>query len=195
MANIDAPFGFRLIGRLGQGPMSGGLTQRKIKDDDSTNIFFGDPVRTLATGYINRGAAGVTSGVTVGIFVGCKFFSTAFQTMRWSPFWPGSGNTGDVTAYIIDDPAATFEVQASGSSAIGFADIGQSVDFALGTGNTKSGLSGASADQGTLGVEATKPFRVLGLVEGVGNGTDHSSQFNRIVVGWNDQFLRQFDGI
>lgn len=194
MANVNAPFGFAPIGRLDGSPMSGKLTVRKIANADSTAIYRGDPVASIATGYITRGAAGNTSHTITGIFMGCQYLSTAIGYTRWSPYWPGSGATGDITAYIVDDPMATFAVQSSGT-AITLADIGANIDFTLGTGSTLTGQSGASADQGTLATTATHPFRVIDTITGVGPGSDAASSYNRIVVCWNDQFYRQLAGL
>ena len=126
--------------------------------------------------------------------MGCKYLSTALGYTRWSAYYPGSDAAADVEAYICDDPQATFMVQSSGT-AIGLADIGINADFTLGTGSTRTGQSGASLDQGTLADTATLPFRVISLVEGVGPGADITTSYNRVIVCWNDQFLRQMTGI
>src|SRR5215813_7616891 len=99
MANVNAPFGFRPIRRLDGAPYTGGFSQLKVANGDSNAL--------------NR-----------GIFIGCHYLSTALGYNIWSNYWPGSGATGDVDAFIIDDPFVVYEVQGSTSTAIGFADIG-----------------------------------------------------------------------
>lgn len=188
MANTNAPFGFMPMGNRG-GSSAFHVTTRKIKSDYSTAIYKGDPVEVLSTGYIARGAAGETGHLTLGIFLGCKYLSTAFGYMKWSPYYPGSDAAADVEAFICDDPNAMFLVQSSGT-AITMADLGQNIDYTLGTGSTRTGLSGASVDQSTLNTTATLPFRVVDIVGGVGDGFDSSSSYNRVIVAWNDQFYR-----
>jgi hypothetical protein len=194
MANTNAPNGFSPIGRLDGAAWTGKTTERKIAAAYGTKIYRGDPVEVLNTGYIARGAAGETGHLTAGIFMGCNYFSTSYGSWRWSWRWPAADTAIDAIACIIDDPNVLFEVQSSGT-AITLADIGQNADYALGTGNDTSGQSGASLDQGTLGVTTTLPFRITGLLPGVGNGSDHTASYNRVIVCWNDQFYRQMAGI
>ncbi len=130
-----------------------------------------------------------------GIFYGCKYLSTSQKRTVWSNYWPGSDATGDVTAYICDDPNAQFIVQssdASGTAAIGFANIGEYINIAVGTGNTANGLSGMTVDQDTLATTVTLPFRIVGLVEdppGV-NGTDITTEYNQVIVAFNNASTR-----
>ena len=100
MANTFAPFGFRPIMNADGSAWTGNQTLRKIVATSSTALFYGDLVAQLATGYITVGAASATTAL--GIFVGCRYVPTAFGYMRWSNWWPGSGqNTaaGDIDAY------------------------------------------------------------------------------------------------
>ena len=153
-----------------------------------------------------------------GIFVGCKYLSVAQKRTTWSNYWPGSdANTAAaVTAYVIDDSNAQFNVQTANSNttatAVGFASTGNNIGFAIGTGNTANGLSGAYADQYTLtanspvGAASNQllPFRIIGPLnytpDGSNplqsiNGNDFTSAFNRIVVAFNNAALKQFSGI
>lgn len=181
MANTNTPFGFKQYRGLGSAPTYE-QSVRLIKSDNTTAIYFGDPVKSLNTGYIDRGTA---TGAIAGIFAGCKYLSTSQKRTVWSNYWPGSDAASDVEAYIINDPNAQFVVQAGGT-AITLADIGANIDFALGTGNSATGISGAYATGAatTIGL----PFRVVGLVtEPPGaNGTDATSAYNQIIVGFNN---------
>lgn len=196
MANTNAPFGFQLAGFLDGRSGSLGQQTRLIANADSTAVYSGDPVTSLSTGYVTRSTAGTTQ--IAGIFIGCTYLNTALGRTVWSPSWPGSGATGDVTAYVVTDPQAVFKVQAGGSStAIGLADINTNVNFALGTPNTTSGQSGAYADQTTLSAATTTlPFRVVGLVQAPpgANGTDITSGYNQILVAFNFQDFRVTTG-
>jgi hypothetical protein len=196
MANTNAPFGFQLAGFLDGRSGSLGQQTRLIANADTNAVYSGDPVTSLSTGYVTRSTAGTTQ--IAGIFIGCTYLNTALGRTVWSPSWPGSGATGDVTAYVVTDPQAVFKVQAGGSStAIGLADINTNVNFALGTPNTTSGQSGAYADQTTLSASTTTlPFRVVGLVQAPpgANGTDITSGYNQILVAFNFQDFRVTTG-
>jgi hypothetical protein len=196
MANTFAPFGFSQNRGNGSAPTYEQRV-RKIASGNATAIYAGDPVTTLNTGYITQSSPGTTQ--IAGIFVGCKYLSTALQRTIWSPFWPGSGATGDVEAYIVNDPNAQFVAQVGGSTSTGivFADIGANVNFAVGTGSTVTGISGAYVDQTTVNTTATLPFRIVSLIENPpgGPGTDSTSAYNWVLVAFNNVDTKSLTGI
>ena len=196
MANTNAPFGFQLAGFLDGRSGSLGQQTRLIANGDTTAVYSGDPVTSLNTGYVTRSTAGTTQ--IAGIFIGCTYLNTALGRTVWSPSWPGSGATGDVTAYVVTDPQAVFKVQAGGSAtAIGLADINANINFALGTGNATSGQSGAYADQTTISPSTTTlPFRIVGLIQAPpgANGTDITTGYNNVIVAFNFQDFRVTTG-
>jgi len=159
-----------------------------------------------------------------GIFNGCQYLSTATKRQEWSPYWPGSGSTGDVQAKVIADPNARFLVQTANSNttatAVGLAQVGQNISFnwndstATGetNGNTANGQSTFFADQFSLignsaagpAINAYLPFRIIGLANYIPgqasplvsiNGNDHASGYNDIIVGFNNAMPRNFAGI
>ena len=190
MANTSAPFGFQHIGTSSGGAPTFANTRRLIASTDTNPVYFGDvvmPVVSSATGYITHGVAGTT--VIAGIFVGCSYFSTSQQRQIWRNYWPGSDATGDVVAYVIDDAGAKFKVQA-GATVVGVSIIGQYIQFAAGTGNTATGISGSYVQSPATTV--TLPFIVLDTVTappGV-NGTDNTTGYNFVIVGFNNEVLR-----
>lgn len=186
MANSNAPTGFVYAGRLEGGAPTAGQSTRYILSSDNTAIYQGDPVE-LSSGYVTQMAPGTNP--TVGIFIGCTYYSTAQQKPIQSPWWPGSGATGDVTAYVISDPSAIFSVQAT-SGPITFASLGLNVQFALGTGNTVTGQSGATI--ASPATTSTLPFRIVGF-QSFGPGSDISSAYNRVLVTFNNQIFKNLD--
>jgi hypothetical protein len=186
MANTNAPFGFKQVKGTGSAPTYE-QNVRKIASNNSTAIFFGDAVIPLSTGYIAQATASTVR--MEGIFVGCKYTSTSQKRTVWSNYWPGSDATGDVEAYVVDDPNAQFLVQAGGT-AIGFANIGEYIQLNVGTGSTATGISGMYVESPNTTV--TLPFRVVGLVESPpgANGTDIASAYNQIIVAFNNASTR-----
>ena len=182
MPNTNAPFGFRQYRGLGSAPTYE-QSVRLVKSDNTTAIYFGDPVSNLDTGYITRATAG-TAQIS-GIFAGCKYLSTSQKRIVWSNYWPGADASADVEAYLIDDPNAQFLVQAGGT-AIGLTEMGRYVQFNLGTGNANTGISGAFVE--SPAVTATLPFRIIGFdVDPPGsNGTDIASAYNYVIVAFNN---------
>jgi hypothetical protein len=197
MANTQAYFGFtQYQGGAGGAPTFAQST-RLIASGNTTAIYTGDPVMPVvssANGYITQAAAGTTT--LAGIFVGCKYLSTALGRVVWSPYWPGSGATGDVTAYVIDDPNARFIVQTSttafpitGTATSQTSGVqGQYAQFTIGTGNTSTGRSGAYLS--AVGTTVTYPFTIIDYQVGFGNGGDPTTQYCNVIVGFNNEWLR-----
>lgn len=193
MANTAAPFGFRQASGNGSAP-----TFEQVVVTIAYNasaIYAGDPVQPDANGLVVRGTPGTTQ--VAGIFTGCKYLSVANKRTVWSNFWPGSdvasGNT--VEGYVVNDPNATFIAQ-TGATGATQADVNANVNFAIGTGNTATGLSGASVDMSTVGTTATLPFRIVGLVTNPpgANGTE-AGAYNLVRVAFNNVSAKQLTGI
>lgn len=199
MANTNSPFGFlQYYGGAGGAPTFS-QSKRLIASGDSTAIYYGDPVMPVvstANGYITQGSPGSTT--LAGIFIGCQYLSTSQKRTVWSRYWPGSDATGDVTAYVIDDPNARFIVQGNSTTfnisgtltSVTSSPVGQYAQFAIGTGNTASGNSGAYLN--TLGTTITYPFIVLDLVTFPpgAQGADPTTAYNQVIVGFNNEIMR-----
>ncbi len=197
MANTQAPFGFQPYSNA-SGAAPNYAQVKRLAQYNASAIYSGDPVTSQADGTIARSAAGTTQ--IDGIFVGCEYLSVSQKRIVWNNYWPGSDVASGqyVTCYVISDPNALFLCQAGGAAtAIGLADIQANVNFGLGTGNAASGISGAFADQTTLNpATTTLPFRVIDLVLDPpgANGTDATSAYNYIIVGFNNVDSRVLTG-
>lgn len=197
MANTFAPFGFAQASGLGSAPTYE-MKSRQIALT-ATAIYLNDPVTSQSDGTVAQSAPGTTQ--IAGIFAGCSFISAATGQRTWSKYWPGSGSAlanTIVTALIIDDPNAQFIVQSGNAGTpVTEADVGANIQFAIGTGNALTGLSGAYANQATIATTATLPFRIRGIVTNPpgGPGTDASSNGNWIVVAFNNVDTKSLTGI
>lgn len=194
MANVQTAFGLRHIGYTsGAGP-DYQMAKGTIVSTNTTKIFFGDPVvLDPTTGFLAQAANNTTT--LSGIFAGCQFTpSGGLGIPQWSPFWPGAAASNAI-GYIINAPNALF-LAATLNTAIVTANIGENVGFAIGTGSQiGAGLSGATLDQSTLLTTNTLPFRIVGLYQGIGNGSDPATPFNWVEVTFNNQNFKQLTGI
>lgn len=203
MPNLQGPFGFSQIGTA-SGPVNFAESHNppwRIAAGNTTPIFYGDAVRlnsTGPTGFLETWVVGdgaTATRILVGIFVGCRYFSTSQRKMVWSNFWPGGDATGDVFAFIVDDPDSQFKVQAA-AGPITQANIGQTVDIvATPIGSTVTGISGMSI--GTPTTTATLPFKVVNIITQppTANGTDITTAFNNVVVTMNNQQYKSLVGV
>ncbi len=199
MANTLSPSGFsQYFGGAGGAPTFA-QTVRKIASSNTVAIYTGDPVNPVvstANGYITQGVPGTVR--IDGIFSGARYLSTSQKRTVWGNYWPGSDATGDVTAYVIDDPNSQWLVQAGNANFIitgttttmTSGPIGQYAQYAIGTGTAANGRSGAFLN--SLGTTVTFPFIVLGLQEFPpgANGADPTTGFNNVIVGFNNEVLR-----
>jgi len=205
MSNTFAPFGFSQVGgNAGAAPNFEQAAYPICYGSTivSTQIFTGDPVKLTSNGVITQWAAGsasdTASGVSqlFGIFAGCEYLSTSQSRIVWSPYWPGSdvaaGAQSSIVGYVVPIAPTTsgrFLVQTGNSSttsvAIDQGYVGQNSDVAMGTGNTLNGRSGAYLDINTFGTTSTLPFRIIGLYQGVGNGSDATTANNWVIVAAN----------
>lgn len=193
MANTQAQFGFQHYGYLPGGAPDYQLSKYAIQSSFATKIWFGDPVVKSATSQYITPALGTGSLTTIsGIFQGCQYTPPG-GTPAWSPWWPGSQGT-DATAYVIDAPNALFKV-ASLLTAIPATAIGNNIGYSTGAGGTTvgAGLSTFTVDFSTI--NATAAFQLVALYPGIGNGSDPTTNFNWVIVGFNQQRYRTTTGV
>lgn len=202
MANTFAPFGFAVAGRQDGAAWSANQTSYLIAYDNTHQIYTGDVVTLLGTGYIDTLAPGSTA--PCGIFNGCSYISSAQGKLVFSPQFPGADQitNGVVNAFVIDDPNVQFYVQTGNSVAptvtLTQAMVGANAQYANGTGSTLTGQSGAYLDLHTTPTTtSTFPFRILSMVADPpgANGTDTTTAYGWAKVMWNNEFFRQLTGI
>ena len=158
MANLDAPAGAKPFRHL-----SGGMiraSEYKIASGTSSDIFTGDFVKLLSTGYIDVASAG---NRILGVFAGVKYTASDGEVV-YKKYFPTGTTTlasADVTAYVYDDPNITYRIQSAGSA--DFADIGNLADHGAGSGSTTTGQSGHEVS-GTTGT-GTAGLRILRLID------------------------------
>ena len=178
MASTASPYGFRAVNELGGLPYAGSTRSFPINPAGyAVNIYNGSLVYVAASGYLQictaTGADGTTNALptgttltgAVGVFVGCTYTNAQGQII-YSQFYPANtasvqGST--ITAYVIDDDRAVFQVQAAGSMT--FADLGANVYLSAAqstsTGSTTTGNSTTAVN--ATAVTTTAAFRVVGF--------------------------------
>lgn len=181
MASVASPYGLKPVNLIGGQPYAGS-TRTFLIDPAGTaaTIYNGSPVYVNANGYLvvatATGADATTNGFPVGtantgivgVFVGCSYVNAQGQQI-WSQYYP-TGVTGVITAQVIDDYDAVFQVQSAGTVAQNA--LGANVFFSTGavaTGSTTTGNSTASVVAGASAVTTTAAFRVVGFASGPGD--------------------------
>lgn len=194
MANTAAYNGFQQYSGTGSAPTYEQVAVL-ISSSSTTAIYNGDPVEPDANGFIVRGTTSSSSGNTqiAGVFIGCKYLSVSQKRTIWSNWWPGADNSGNVEAYIINDPNAKFVAQF-GNVSVAQSYVNSGVGFNIGSGNTANGISGAYL--ATLATDSSMPFKVVALVTDPpgANGTE-SGAYQKAIVAFNNVSTKQLTGI
>ena len=174
MASTASPYGLRAVNELGGLPYAGSTRQFLIDPAGyNTNIFNGSIVAINTSGYINIVTTNGDNSTpfpagTIGVFVGCSFTNAQGQII-YSQYYPA--NTASVqgsaiTAYVIDDDRAVFQVQANGSMAqttLGMNVILSAVQ-STSTGSTTTGNS-TTAVSSSAAATSGYAFRVVGFAD------------------------------
>ena len=193
MANQDAAFGFRPIGKVGQNRDNQGLSEYNIAASASA-IFQNDPVQFLNTGTI--GVANTTTAVLLGSLNGVFFTDATDQKPRFANHLAAANAATDIVGFVSDDPYERFEVQSSTTLAI--INIGTNCDIVYAAGSSPNFVSKVEVNTGSV-TTSTAQFRILGVSKDINNNelanvTTFAANVN--VVGIiNEHFLKSTTGI
>jgi len=192
MANQNAAFGLRPLGKLGSNVNSEGVTEYKIASGASGNIFSGDPVKMTNAGTILVAAAG---DQLLGVFRGCKFTNSSGEII-FSAHWPNGTVTSDAVAFVVDDPNALFEVESAATGSVVQTVVGNNADIVYASGSTTDGQSGVTISGTTAATSAQ--LRIVGISNDPENntlGTGSQSANVNLIVKINEHFYAQVTGV
>jgi len=192
MANTNAKFGLRPIGKLGSSVNNTGTTEYDILTGTTGSIFSGDPVKMVNTGGIAVAAAG---DLLLGVFQGCKFTNSSGEVI-FSPFWPTLTASSDAVAFVVDDPDATFEIQSAATGSVVQTVVGLNADIVYAAGSTVNGRSNVDLS-GTMAT-GTAQCRIIGFSNDPENnalGTGSLSTNVNMIVKINEHLYAQTTGV
>ena len=186
MANKDAAFGMKPVRMIGGAPYTGGQSRYRIAANYGTSIFQGDMVAQVTGGTVEVHADGGTVPV-VGVFNGVQYTDPTSGEQVFSNYYPASTNASDLIAFVIDDPAVVYEVQAD--AAFPVADLFGNFDIVYTTaGNTLTGISGAELEVSTGATATTLPIKAIDISQDPNNSDVGSANTNVLVVIQNSVF-------
>ena len=183
MSNQDAAFGLRPIKTS---TSSQRQNRYRIASGYSTSIFQGDLVLVATDGTITRAPAGGTA-LILGVFNGCSYVDASGDII-YSNYWPASATGTDIFANVIDDPSATFEIQAD--AAFPVADLAGNFDIVdqSPVGDTTSGTSRMELAVTTGATTATLPLKAIDISQDPEN-SDVSSANTNVIVKINNHLF------
>ena len=190
MANKDAAFGLRAIGKVGQNKDNQGLSEYSIAAS-ATAIYQGDPVEMLATGTI--GVAAADDELLLGPLNGVFFTDASTSKPTFANHLKASNTASDIVGFVADDPYERFEVQSNNSGASAQTDIGNVANIAYTAGAAPNFVSKVELDDGDLATSDGQ-LKVIGVSRDPDNNDLTSANVN-FVVTINEHFLKQEAGI
>ena len=187
MANKDAAFGLKPIGKVGQNRDAQGLSEYSIAAS-STAIYQNDPVKMADTGEIEVAAA---AEVLLGSLNGVFFTDATTSKPTYANHLNASNTATDIVGFVSDDPYERFEIQADGATAA--ADVGLNADIAYTAGSSPDYVSKVELDTSDQKT-ATAQLRINAISKDPDNNEAGSANVN-LVVTINEHFLKGTVGI
>ncbi len=186
MASSAYPYGMVPVENLAAGYNTQGFETLNIADGYSTAIYFGDVVKKVTGGTIEKDT-GTTALTPIGIFVGCRYINSIGYAVD-SQYWPGITTGYTVYAKVVTDPNGVFAIQADGALTDGGSNTGSEVNglnaaIVQTAGSATFGKSKNALDGNSCSTTNTLPLRIVGLVEEPNN--EWSDTYANVLVKWN----------
>ena len=186
---IDGPYGLRPVKMLNGSAYAGATRLYRIASGYATDIFYGDVVKLVTGGTVERDAADAAM-TPIGVFLGCSFTDPGTSQPTFKQYWPASTVASDAVAYVCDDTNVLFKVAVISSAAtttpivmadLAITDIGANVQMVDNTGSTVTGNSKIAVDD-TSATTATFPLRVVDVVT---DTKTSATAFPEVLVKWS----------
>ena len=162
------------------GSLTGKVRHIKIASAYDTAIFYGDFVKLVAAGTVEKDA-GTTSMTPVGIFVGCKYTDPNSKNLTFNQQWIADTTASDAVAYVMDDPNILFQMQCDGSAAQTV--LGSNCAVVQTAGSTSIGTSKNAVDISTSATTNTLPLRIIDFIDGPNSAVGDS--YTDVIVKFN----------
>ena len=186
MANKDAAFGLKPVGKVGQNRDNQGLSEYDIAAS-ATAIYQNDPVEMLDTGTIGVAAA---TDVLLGSLTGVFFTDSSTSKPTFANHLEASNTATDIVGFVSDDPYERFEVQSAGT--VAQTNIGNCADISYTAGSSPNYVSKVEIS-GTMAASAAQ-LKIIGVSKDPDNNELGAANAN-VIVTINEHFLKQTAGI
>ena len=192
MANKDAAFGLKAIGKVGQNKDNQGLSEYSIAAN-TTAIYQNDPVQALNTGTIGVAAAGST---LIGSLNGVFYTDSSTSKPTWANHLAASNTATDIVGFVSDDPYERFEVQVNNTFAITSKFLNADIEYTAG--DSANYVSKVELDNSSV-TTSTAQLRVIGVTKDdenntLLNATTYNANANVVAI-INEHFLKGTTGI
>ena len=179
---VSAPYGLKPVNLIGGQVFAGATRQMEIASGYATSIFYGDLVKRITSGTIEKDT-GTATATPCGVFLGVSFTNSNGQVQQ-QQFYPASQSIKSGTqifAVVADDPDTLFQVVSCSATTtvagMGIAAIGSNIALIQNAGSTTTGNSAVAIDEGTQTTTNTLPIRIIDVVRETATGADTFVEF------------------
>jgi len=180
---VDAPYGLKPVNLIGGQVFAGATRLMEIASGYATSIFYGDLVKRISDGTIEKDA-GTTTATPVGVFLGVQFTNQSTGQVQQQQYYPASqaiASGSKIFAVVADDPDTLFQVVSCSATTVvagmGISAIGNNIALIQNTGSTVTGNSKVAIDEGTQTTTNTLPIRIIDVVRETATGSDTFVEF------------------
>ena len=180
---VSAPYGLKPVNLIGGQVFAGSTRLMEIASGYATNIFYGDLVKRVSDGTIEKDT-GTTTATPCGVFLGVQFTNASTGQVQQQQFYPASTaikSGTQIFAVVEDDPDTLFQVVSCSSgttvAAIGKSAIGNNIALIQNAGSTITGNSAVAIDEGTQDTTSSLPIRIIDVVRDTATGADAFVEF------------------
>ena len=184
---VSAPYGLKPVNLIGGQVFAGATRLMEIASGYATNIFFGDLVKRVAAGTIEKDV-GTTTATPCGVFMGVQFTNGSTGQVQQQQFYPASQAIASGTkifAVVADDPDTLFQVAVVSSgttiSGVGISAIGNNSELVQNSGSSTTGNSAVAILAATTTTN-TLPIRIIDVVRDTATAADN---FPEVIVKIN----------
>ena len=184
---VSAPYGLKPVNLIGGQVFAGATRLMEIASGYATNIFFGDLVKRISDGTIEKDT-GTATATPVGVFMGVQFTNGSTGQVQQQQFYPASQSIVSGTkifAVVADDPDTLFQAAVvSGTttiSGVGITSIGNNASLVQNAGSTTTGNSAVAILDSTATTN-TRPIRIIDVVRDTATAADN---FPEVIVKIN----------
>jgi len=180
---VSAPYGLKPVNLIGGQVFAGSTRLMEIASGYATNIFYGDLVKRVSDGTIEKDT-GTTTATPSGVFLGVQFTNASTGQVQQQQYYPASQAIATGTkifAVVADDPDTLFQVVSCSSgttvAAMGISAIGNNIELIQNAGSTISGNSAVAINEGTQATTSSLPIRIIDVVRDTATGADAFVEF------------------
>ena len=184
---VSAPYGLKPVNLIGGQVFAGSTRLMQIASGYATNIFYGDLVKRISDGTIEKDT-GTATATPTGIFLGVQFTKGSTGQVQQQQFYTESQaikSGTQIFAVVADDPDTLFQVAVvSGTTVItgvGITAIGNNATLVQNAGSTTTGNSAVAILDSTATTN-TLPIRIIDVVRDTATAADN---FPEVIVKIN----------